>query len=154
MPNNSQIRLTRLSYVTYEHPSIDKFRAFAHDFGFIEAGKNDKDGSVFYRGYGQDPYLYVARPAPSGARKRFIGAGFAAESENDLVKASKLESAETMDLSDRPGGGKCVVIHDPNGFEMVVLWGQETRSPPIKGVSALVGEPPVNGAINKSRKGT
>ena len=153
MTNNAQIRLTRLSHVIYEHPSIEKFRAFAHDFGFVEAGTNDKDGSVYYRGYGPDVYLYVARPAPSGARKRFIGAGFAAESEGDLAKASKLEGAETIDLADRPGGGKCVVMHDPNGFEMVVLWGQETRTPPTKGVSALVGEPPVNGAINKSRKG-
>lgn len=153
MAETSQIRLARLSYVVYEHPSIENFRAFAQDFGFVEAGSNDKDGSIYYRGYGEDPYLYVARPAPNGARKRFIGAGFAAESESDFVKASRLEGSETVDLSDRPGGGKCVVVSDPNGFDMIVLWGQETRTPPSKGVSALVGEPPVNGAINKSRKG-
>jgi hypothetical protein len=153
MANSSKIRLTRLSYVIYEHPSIEKFRAFAQDFGFVEAGTNEKDGSIYYRGYGQDQYLYIARPAPSGARKRFIGAGFAAESEDDLVKASKLDGAEVVDLTDRPGGGKCVVVHDPNSFEMVILWGQRTRTPPSKGVSALIGEPPVNGAINKTRKG-
>lgn len=153
MKNNSGVRLTRLSYVIYEHPSIDDFRKFADHFGFVETGSNDKDGSIYYRGYGEDPYVYIARPAPNGGRKRFIGAGFTAESEDDFEKASRIEGAQKVDISDRPGGGQSVVLRDPNGFEMVVVWGQEQRTPPAQGISALVGQPPVNGAINKTRKG-
>jgi hypothetical protein len=154
MATDSRIQLTRLSYVIYEHPSIDTFRKFATDFGFVEAGTNTKDGSIYYRGYGEDPYLYIARPAQGNGRKRFIGAGFAAKAADDFEKASKLEGAEMADMNDRPGGGKSVVLHDPNGFEMVVVWDQQPRTPPSHGVSSLVGQPTVNGAIDKRRKGT
>ena len=153
MAFSSKIQLIRLSHVIYEHPSIETFRKFATDFGFVEAGVNEKDRSIYYRGYGEDPYLYIARPVQGTERKRFVGAGFVAKTVEDFTKASKVEGAEIVDLNDRPGGGKSVVLHDPNGFEMVVVWDQRPRTPPSQGVSSLVGQPTVNGAIDKRRKG-
>jgi hypothetical protein len=153
MATDSRVRLSRLSYVIYEHPSTDGFRKFAQDFGFVEAGTSKADDVTYYRGYGEDPYIYIVRPTQEPAKKRFVGAGFVAESADDFAKASQIEGAEKVDLSDRPGGGRSVVLRDPNGFEMVVLWGQEPRMVPERGVSSLVGQPDMNGALQKRRKG-
>ena len=148
-----QIRLARLSYVIYEHPSLEIFSAFAKDFGFIETESNSRNEERFYHGYGVDPFVYVAREA-SGGTKRFVGAGFVAESAEDFKRASTLEGAKNVAMNEKPGGGQAIVLSDPNGFEMVIAWGQEPRTPPEHGVSALQGHPPVNGALDKRRKGT
>lgn len=154
MATDSRIHLTRLSYVIYEHPSIETFQEFAKDFGFVETGTDKQDGSIYYRGYGEDPYIYVAKPAQGDGRKRFVGAGFVAGTAEDFAKASNMDGAKLVDMNDRPGGGKSVVLHDPNGFEMVIVWDQQSRTPPPHGVSSLVGQPTVNGALDKRRKGT
>src|ERR1700761_8519845 len=104
MAIDSKIRLLRLSYVIYEHPSIDDFRAFAKDFGLIEAG--EEDGTIYYRGYGADPYVYAARATEGGGPRKFVGAGFVAESAAEFEKAAKLEGAEVVNMKGRPGGGQ------------------------------------------------
>jgi len=153
MVSATPIKLARLSYVIYEHPSLDDFRKFAVDFGFEEAGIDEKDNTVFYHGYGVDPFVYVAKQSPTGTPKRFIGAGFAAESEEDYKRATKLDGATRVDTKQRPGGGQCVCITDPNGYSMLVEWGQEERKLPEHGISSLVGRPAMNGTIDKTRKG-
>ena len=153
MATDSRIRLSRLSCVIYEHPSTDDFRKFAQDFGLVDAGTSNDGEETYYRGYGEDPYLYISRPASEPGKKRFIGAGFAAASAEDFAKAAAMEGAKKRTLDDRPGGGQSVTLRDPNGFEMVVLWGQERRRVPGRGVSSLVGQPDVNGALQKRRKG-
>ena len=152
MAPNARVKLARLGYVIYEHPDIGKFRLFASDFGLEET--KDLDGNIFFRGYGKDQYVYVARQAPEGSEKRFIGAGFCACSKDDFERACQLEAATIIDASQRPGGGQLVSIRDPNGYEMQVYWGQEEQVIPSDGISACVGEHPTNGAINKQRKGT
>jgi hypothetical protein len=153
MVRKTHIHLSRLSYVIYEHPSLDDFRKFAIAFGFEEASTQDEGNTVYYHGYGIDPYVYVAKQSPNGGPKRFIGAGFAAESEDDFRRASQLDGASNVDTKDRPGRGKCIHLTDPNGFSMYVEWGQEERKLPEHGISSLVGRPAMNGTIDKTRKG-
>lgn len=143
-----KINLTRLSYVVYEHTSLDVFRQFAKDFGFVEE-LSSTPLTVFFRGYGEDPFLYVARQAD---KKRFVGAAFAAESAEDFDRATDLPNAKVQDLSNAPGGGSSVVITDPNGYEMIVLWNQQLRERPDHGISNLVGRPDVNGALDSDKK--
>lgn len=148
---NAKINLTRLSYVVYEHTSLETFRQFATDFGFVEEPSSEPS-IVYFRGYGKDPYVYVAHQAD---KKGFIGAAFAAESAEDFNRSSRLPNSRVQDLSNAPGGGKSVNITDPNGYEMIVLWGQQLRELPEHGSSNLVGRPAVNGALDrdKQRKG-
>jgi len=157
MAVSEKINLDRLSYVIYEHPDRAKFLAFATDFGFERAdasSQNDEADEVFLRGYGVDPYIYVARQAPDGGPKKFHGCGFRARSEADFERACRVEGAEIRDVSKRPGGGRLVSIPDVNGFEMQIVYGQEKRSVPDKGISNVFdGKPNVNGALEKPRKG-
>jgi len=110
----SLIHLERLSFVVYEHPDLEAFRRYAHDFGLEEASSSADE--VYYAGFGRDPFCYVARAAAPGVEKRFIGAGFCTESEGDFKKASARDGAEPVDTSCRPGGGQAVSIQDNNGF--------------------------------------
>ena len=153
MTVSNKVHLDRLSYVIYEHPDISVFLSFADDFGFEVADKSE-EGNVFLRGYGADPYIYIARQAPSGQQKRFCGSGFRAKTESDFERACNLEGAQVIDISNRPGGGKMVSLPDVNGFELQIVFGQEERIVPSKGVSNVYdGRPNVNGAVNKVRKG-
>ncbi|KAL1887192.1 hypothetical protein Sste5346_010367 [Sporothrix stenoceras] len=151
-----KVHLERLSYVIYEHPDPNAFLLFADDFGFELAGSSMKDNSEFFlRGYGVDPYLYIGRQAPSGEGKRFIGAGFRARTSEDFDKATKLDGAQVTDLSGmRPGAGKLVTLKDVNGYDMQIVFDQEERPHPARGVSNVTGgNPNSNGAVAKDRLG-
>jgi hypothetical protein len=153
MTVSNKVNLARLSYVIYEHPDREAFLKYAEDFGFEPAGTDD-NGDVFLRGYGPDPFIYVARQGPPGGEKKFYGAGFAARTEQDFDRACRLEGAEVKDVSGRPGDGKMVCVTDVNGFKIQITYGYEPRSVPDKGLSNVYeGSPNANGTINKSRKG-
>lgn len=54
---------------------------------------------IFFKGYGPDPYCYVARRAEDGI-PRFGGASYLVESYSDLEKASTLlPGASASDIS-------------------------------------------------------
>lgn len=151
MAYNDKIALTRLSHVVYQHEDLNKFKAFAKDFGLEEADTQPDENLVFFRGYGLDQYVYIAAQAPAGESKKFVGAGFVARSREDFARACRLPGAEVVAL---PGKGSLVKIRDPNGYEMRILYGQQGQSLPTKGISVVHGgRPTLNGAIDKHRKG-
>ncbi|CAM1509680.1 Fc.00g000150.m01.CDS01 [Cosmosporella sp. VM-42] len=153
MTVSNKVNLDRLSYVIYEHPDRDGFLHFSNDFGFESAGTSD-DEEILLRGYGSDPYIYIARQAREGREKKFCGSGFRAQTAQDFERACKLKGAQVKDISNWPGGGRMVCLSDVNGFEIQIVYGQEERVAPNKGVSNVFdGRPNVNGAINKYRKG-
>jgi hypothetical protein len=154
MDGQRKISLSRLGYVIYEHPDFEKFKIFAKEFGLTSA--KDNNDTVYFSGYGKDQFVYVARQSPSGQPKRFIGAGFIASTAEDFETATRIEGAQSIDTSNRPGGGRAVSIPDPNGFEMQVVWDQEERKLPSHGLSACSGgRPTINGALDgdKDRRG-
>ncbi|KAJ5125334.1 uncharacterized protein N7443_008406 [Penicillium atrosanguineum] len=86
------------------------------------------DDEIWYRGYGDDQYVYYARKGP----KEYLGGTFAVESYEDLEKATQLPLAtDIQELSDAPGGGFLVTLKDPEGYPINLLFGQE---PAEKGV--------------------
>ncbi|RFU27197.1 NAD(P)H oxidase (H(2)O(2)-forming)/Kynurenine 3-monooxygenase, partial [Scytalidium lignicola] len=146
-----KIQLNRLSHVYASHPDLNKFNQFAKDFGFVEAGR--EQDTVYYRGYGKDMCAYVSRKS-NDKEKHFDGAAYIAETEDDLIKASKLEGASSVIPYDGPGGGRIVTISSPSGTKIHVIWGVEERPAPEKVVSATeVHRGPYNTALEKFRKG-
>ena len=149
-----KVNLSRLSYVVYEHPDLPKFLEFSKDFGFESAGTADDERTVFLRGYGPDPFVYVARQAPAGQGRRFCGSGFTARTEEDFERACKMEGAQLGDTSQRPGRGRLVSVPDVNGNPIEIVYGQKERHVPEKGLSRVFhGQPNVNGSITKPRRG-
>ncbi|KAK3112037.1 hypothetical protein LTR53_012102 [Teratosphaeriaceae sp. CCFEE 6253] len=91
--------------------------------------------------------------ATADSSPRFYGSGFHARSSADFEKASSIEGAQQVDISARPGKGRMITLHDPNGYEIQFLWDQEGRTPPEHGISVCTGgHPPMNGALEKHRK--
>lgn len=153
MAANGKIHLTRLSHVIYEHSDLQVWRSFAEDFGLKEVPEQSDEQTIYYYGYGKDPYVYVAHPASQPGEKKFIGAGFCARSEGDFKAACQMEGAKVIDPSPAPGGGKMVRLRDPNGYEMRLLWSQKEQELPDHGISVLTSGTAVNGALDKRRKG-
>lgn len=151
---NDRVILTRLSYVVYEHPDLDKFRTFAKHFGLHEVDSKDTSGVVFFGGYGKDQYVYIAHQAPSGGQKAFLGAGFSARSAKDIELAQNIPGAQAVDIADRPGAGQLVRVQDVNGYFIEVVHDQTESETPEHGLSAVEGGRAVlNGALDKQRKG-
>lgn len=121
--NTPRINLVRIAHVFYTHKDINKAHEFLLDFGFQEVKHVGKD--IYYRGTSSQPFVYCAR---QGEEDVFGGAAFVVESEADLVAAQQLPGAtEIFDLSDAPGGGRCVTFHDPvDAFPFHLVYGQAT----------------------------
>ncbi|KIW65776.1 hypothetical protein PV04_08003 [Phialophora macrospora] len=128
----SKVQLVRLAHVYFEHPDLNTFAKFATDFGFVEE-KRDGNRTIYFRGYGRDPYVYVATQSPpSSASKKgkpkFLGPAFVARDQAEFDKAAKLPGASVTGLDGAPGRGRQVTITRPNGTSMHVVFGQTERA--------------------------
>lgn len=146
-----KVQLARVSHVYLQHPDLKKFEVFAADFGFVETGRDGQ--TIYYRGYGRDPYVYVASQSESN-QKSFDGAAFVARTAEDFEKAIKLPGAVTLDISKALGGGQAVSIPTPGGSLIHVLWNQKEREIPPTHVSAThINKYDFNASLEKHRKG-
>lgn len=116
---SSQVQITRISHMRYQHPDLAEITTFLRDFGMTVAQK--ADGKRWFKGYGPDQYVYYAQEGP----KKFLGGAFEVASYAELEKAARIPGASPIvELSDAPGGGHMVTVHDPEGFPINVLHGQ------------------------------
>ena len=154
MEQDQKIYLQRLLYVHYEHKDLNEFAEFAEAFGLVES--QAQEDRIYYHGYGRDPIAYIASKSKEGEEPRFRGPGFLARAKHDFDKACKIKGASLQSTGDRPGGGQLVVIRDPNGFEVDILWDVEEK--PVAAEQAFRshanGQTAYNGAFVKQRKGT
>jgi catechol 2,3-dioxygenase-like lactoylglutathione lyase family enzyme len=68
------------------------------------------------------PYVYIAEKS---AHSSFGAIAFAVESLDDLHQATQLPGASAIHAMDGPGGGQCVVLHDPSGRRIELVHGIE-----------------------------
>jgi hypothetical protein len=151
--NPSKVQLERLSHVYFEHADLKKFEKFAVDFGFVVAER--KGDTIYFRGYGVDPYCYVATKSKDN-KARFIGGAFVAQSQEEFDKASKIDGAKIKDLKDAPGGGKIITIARPDDMFLHIVYGQEERKLETNTVPSATHESvgPMNTPFEKPREGT
>ena len=118
----TKIKILRITHVHYRHPDLEKADAFLLDFGLEPVERlNDR---IYYRGFGPDPYCYLAEISKSGQRE-FGGGAWLVESYGDLERASKLPGASVVTAAEGPGGGSAVTLQDPNGQAVKLIHGQE-----------------------------
>ncbi|KIW10921.1 hypothetical protein PV08_10220 [Exophiala spinifera] len=147
--STSKVRVIRLAHVVYQHPDLDRALKFLFDFGLVEEHRTDT--RVYLRGYGVQPFIYVAEKSPD-SKRHFLGGFWAVESEEEFKKAASKPNASSVQNIDGPGGGKFVTIDDPHGFKVGFVYGQKLRKadrpPPLEKT-----EPVFNGAEEKPRLG-
>ncbi|KAF5537578.1 metapyrocatechase 2 [Fusarium mexicanum] len=149
--DTSKVQLSRIAHVYFEHPDLDKFDKFANDFGFVkEAQIGD---SIYYRGYGIDPFVYVATKSKDG-KQRFLGPAFVAASEEEFEKAAAIEGAERVSLEHAPGGGKMIKFSRQDNTFFHVVYGQEERKIDSEEPTATHEQQgPYNKPFTKPRRG-
>ncbi|NCF17358.1 MAG: glyoxalase [Haliea sp.] len=113
------VRVVDTAYIMFEVPDLAKQGAFLQDFGLLEAAQTDS--TLYMRGYGTAPYIYLARKGDSA---RFLGAGFLVGSEEELQRVAS-ETGNSIESVDGPGGGKRVRLTDPDGFLVDIVHGRE-----------------------------
>ena len=116
-------RAVDTAYIMFQVPDLETQKAFLQDFGMMVAEQSDT--SLYMRGYGSDPYIYVAQ---KGATARFLGAGYVVESEDALNHCAR-ETGKNVEKIDGPGGGQRVRLTDPDGFLVDLVHGREELAP-------------------------
>ncbi|KAK5714106.1 hypothetical protein LTR15_011014 [Elasticomyces elasticus] len=122
--SSNQVKLVRLSHMRYQHPDLEEITTFLLDFGMHIAKKSSDGERIWYRGYGTTQYVYYAQRGP----KKFLGGTFEVESHAELEKAAKIAKSPSSgieELTEAPGGGYMLTLHDPEGFPINLLYGQE-----------------------------
>lgn len=149
--NPSKVQLSRIGHVYFEHANLRNFEKFAADFGLVEEKR--LGNTTYYRGYGRDPYVYVASQSEKG-RSRFLGAAFVARDEENFKKASGIPGAVVKDLSHAPGGGQLVTIPRPDGTFMHIVYGQKEREVDLEPPTKIIeSQGPFNEPFKKGRLG-
>jgi catechol 2,3-dioxygenase-like lactoylglutathione lyase family enzyme len=117
------VKVTDLAYGRLRAPDLDRMEAFLVEFGMRRA---DRTATALYmRGTDAGPHLHVTELGPSS----FVGVAFAAASEDDLARLSRLPGAGPVEAIDEPGGGRRVVLREPNGYRVEVMHGIATLPP-------------------------
>ncbi|KFA51922.1 hypothetical protein S40293_07055 [Stachybotrys chartarum IBT 40293] len=150
-PNPGRVYVTRLGWVHYGHPDIETNHQFFLDFGFVQTHRTTNPERIFYRGYNDQPVLYVSEKTET---PQFFGGSFEAASEEDLERASKIPGAGEIRDLDFPGGGKIVTILDPDNVPVNIIYGFQTveRGNDPRGAGPI--NLPLGSDDAKPRKGT
>jgi catechol 2,3-dioxygenase-like lactoylglutathione lyase family enzyme len=135
----SLIRIEDIAFVRFRAPDLDRMRAFLDDFGLQVIDQDAR--RLFARGGGTSPVLHITELGEPG----FAGLGLRAASLDDLDALAAAEGAAVAPL-DAPGGGKVVVLHDPDGFRVEVVAGQQAAD-----ASPLPVHPPWNSVSDHGR---
>lgn len=155
--SDKRVTAVRLVSVHYQHPNLEKSVQFLKDFGLLEVSR--EGDRVYFGGFGQDPYIYVAEQAPGPEpRRAFLGGTWAVDSFKDLeLAASHPDASSAIEDAEGPGGGSKVTLVDPNGFPITFIHGQtpKEQSKTLAETSRMTeNENPVfNLARDKQRRG-
>ncbi|KAK4999983.1 hypothetical protein LTR66_001071 [Elasticomyces elasticus] len=141
-----RVRLLKTSYVEYFHKDLAKARQFYLDFG-LSIAQEHPGKNVFFKGYGKEPFIYVARQAER--ESTFGGAAYVVESLVELEKASHVPGASGISSLNAPGGGKIVTLTDPVGHKVHLVYAQQEKEAEPPHLKKLI----VNYEDEKPRKG-
>lgn len=113
------VKASSLAYLIFERPDLDKAVEYLTDFGLQVARRDDQ--TLYLRGTGAAPYCYRIHKAD---KPRFVGFGLTLNSRSDLQKIARLPGASAIETVKAPGGGECVRLSDPSGFQVEAIFGQ------------------------------
>jgi hypothetical protein len=128
--SSTPIQLLKTAFVTYHHADLAKARQFFLDFGM---GISDEipGETIYFKGYGVEPFVYVAHQSKSGS-SYFGGAAYVVDSSEELQRAASLESCTgpIRDL-EGPAGGKVLTLKDPAGHlvHLIHSWQEKAAEP-------------------------
>ncbi|KAG4428109.1 hypothetical protein IFR05_016412 [Cadophora sp. M221] len=152
--NPNKVNLANIVCVAYGHPDLPKTHKNLLDFGLFESFRTGigPDEAIYYRGYGVQPVVYIAKRAPVPV---FLGSYFEADTPEDFELAAKVVGAEEIVPF---CGGKAVTISDPQGLQLHIVYGYQKREyTPREGNQSLPANIPsatdAADSLSKPRRG-
>lgn len=134
------VKVTDIAYVRVRLPDLDRAEQFLSDFGLSRSERTST--ALYMRGTGVDHHVHVAELG----EPKFLALAFKVATEADLVVLSKLPGASAIEAIQEPGGGKRVVLTDPDGYRVEIVHG-------IAEVPAVAHDVlPLNDAANTLRR--
>ena len=94
------VKATRLAYLIWDRPDLDKAAAFLSDFGLIEMLRTPE--TAYFRGTAAAPFCYEVRLAEKAA---FVGFALEVASRDDLLALSALPGASAEREPPATGSG-------------------------------------------------
>ncbi|PYM91996.1 MAG: glyoxalase [Candidatus Rokuibacteriota bacterium] len=140
-PSDPVVKVWDVAYIRFQKPDLGSMERYLRDFGLHLSARTAD--TIYMRGAGPTHHIYIAE---RGRRSQYLGLGFAAADRTDLERIATVPGASKIHASPEPGGGQRVVLQDPSGFRVDVVWGMEELPelpirPPL----------PVNGPKHKVR---
>jgi hypothetical protein len=124
---NPLIKVAGLAWLEFEKPDLDRAERFLADFGFTVADRTPE--TLLLRGRWAGPACLVVR---QGTSSRFAGAAFKAASRHDLDRLARCTGGTVTAHSD----GHVVVLRDPSGFPVRVVYGVTEFPVPARALPA------------------
>ncbi len=116
----SVIKVKELAYGRLRAPDLDAMEEFLTHFGMSRSARTDD--ALYMRGTDSAHHIHITEKGEPG----FIGFAYLADSEEDLETLSKQPGASAVEDIDAPGGGRRVILTEPNGYRIEVVHGIET----------------------------
>jgi catechol 2,3-dioxygenase-like lactoylglutathione lyase family enzyme len=115
------IRILDIAYPRLRAPDLDVMEEFLLDFGMVRAARTES--RLYMRGTGPAHHIHVTEKGEPG----FVSLAYYARSEEDLQRVARLPDATSgVQSLDEPGGGKRVLLKEPNnGFGIEIVHGIE-----------------------------
>lgn len=114
------VKATKLAYLAFELPDLDKAEQFLTDFGLIRAQRDEH--SLCLRSMDAAPFCYRVTRAEQA---KFKGFGLCVGSKDALQKLALLPGASAIEALTGPGGGLVVRLQDPSGFMVEAIFAQQ-----------------------------
>ena len=111
---NPLVKVAGLAWLEFEKPDLDRAERFLSDFGFTVADRTPE--KLLLRGRWAGPGCLVVRRGPVS---RFAGTAFQAAARDDLDRLARGTGGTVTAHS----GGHTVVLRDPSGFPVQVIYG-------------------------------
>ena len=126
-------KISDIIFIRFELADLAAQKEYLQHFGMQVA--HETSDSLYFKGVGIDPYIYVATQGKENKENKYISAAYRVDHFEAL---EKLSAAFAVDIiaSDEPVGGHKVELTDPDNMRVEVFHGQtanaaDTRSSPL-----------------------
>lgn len=111
--------ISGIAYARLSAPDLDVMQQFLEDFGMVKVHRDAM--RLYMRGTGEAPFIHVTELGEPGT----IAYAYNAVDESVLREYVAAGLASGIENIDEPGGGKRVVLTDPNGLSVEIVSGRQ-----------------------------
>lgn len=115
--------ISGIAYARLSAPDLDAMQGFLEDFGMVKVHRDAR--RLYMRGTDRSPFIHVTELGAPGT----IAYAYDAVDDSvlrDFVAAGRAKGIEEID---EPGGGRRIVLTDPNGLAVEIVSGREQVAP-------------------------